>query len=175
MCPSSEYLAQPLFQAFSQLSLQTDLTRDMLSRVELTRENIDEGILTVGRYAFDYGFVRPSFRKFDILYLASPTACLNAACINGCAAILHASYMSSTSKRCAIFSTYDLVNVHQRSNEDIWQSIHATYFWLKDIWIIPIHRPDPGHWVLCIAYVQSRKLLLFDSLGKIGGWRQMVW
>ena len=44
--------------------------------------------------------------------------------------------------------------------------------WHKDIWIIPIHCLDPevGHWVLCIAHVQTQKLLLFDSLAERDGW-----
>lgn len=148
----------------------------MLFRVELTRESVGEGRLTVGRYELDHDFVCPSFKKLDISYLASAIACLNCICINGCAAILHALYTSLTSRQCAIFSTYDLVNIRDRSKEDIWQSISPTQFWLKDIWIIPIYRQDPeiGHWVLCIVYVQSRELLLFDSLGEMGGWASDV-
>ena len=31
-----------------------------------------------------------------------------------------------------------------------------------------------GHWVLCIVYVQSQELLLFDSLREMGGWASDV-
>ncbi|KAI9457405.1 hypothetical protein HD554DRAFT_2030065 [Boletus coccyginus] len=43
-------------------------------------------------------------------------------------------------------------------------------FWTKNIWIIPIHQPSPGHWLLCLAYITHCELCLFDSFAEWKPW-----
>ena len=47
-------------------------------------------------------------------------------------------------------------------------------FWMKDTWIIPIHRPLSAYWILCIACLCRRELRLFDSLGEQRPWRSDI-
>jgi hypothetical protein len=122
------------------------------------------------------GFPSLVFQPQDINRLASPTSCLNDICLNGCAALLYSSFGGVHAERCAIMSTHDLVRIHHGALDiDIWRNIHRTLYWQKDIWIIPIHRPErgsaEGHWVLCVAFFRTRQFLLFDSLAGQDGWQ----
>ncbi|KIJ20748.1 hypothetical protein PAXINDRAFT_39745, partial [Paxillus involutus ATCC 200175] len=76
----------------------------------------------------------------------------------------------------AVFSTHNLTRIqYNASNEVLWKAMRCICFWKKQIWIILIHRPSPiGHWVLCIARLSWKELLLFDSLGEQKPWRADV-
>jgi Ulp1 family protease len=117
-----------------------------------------------------------NFNERDIDILNSPSARLNDVCLNGGAAILQDSLSTTfpnTSNRCALFSTFDLVRIrYKASDDDIWRNIRRSSYWLKTIWILPIHRPE--HWVLCIISVNSRELFLFDSFAAQHPWRREV-
>lgn len=116
------------------------------------------------------------FRPVDISILATSTSCINDICINGCARLLHwalGQVTPNTTARCAIMSTYDLPCLRQGADdEQLWLSVQETSYWERDTWIIPIHRRfgDGGHWVLCVLYSKTRKMLLFDSLASQTGW-----
>jgi hypothetical protein len=58
----------------------------------------------------------------------------------------------------------------QATDDVLWRNIKNTTFWDKEVWIFPVHRSSPGHWVLCTAYIRERRLLLFDSLGGRRDW-----
>ena len=72
----------------------------------------------------------------------------------------------------AVFLTHDLPRIRYNvSDESLWRGTRHTRFWIKDMWILPVHRPSPvGHWVLCIAFLHCRELCLFDSLAEEKGW-----
>ncbi|KAH7918047.1 hypothetical protein BV22DRAFT_974300, partial [Leucogyrophana mollusca] len=74
---------------------------------------------------------------------------------------------------CAVLSTHDLVRVrYNASDAELWRQMHRTQYWLKETWIIPIHRPSSvGHWVLCVANCSMRQLHLFDSYAERKMWR----
>jgi Ulp1 protease family, C-terminal catalytic domain len=116
------------------------------------------------------------FAEKDIDIFDSPSARLNDICLNGGAAILQDAFSSTfpnSSNRCALLSTFDLVRIrYKASDDDIWRNIRRSSYWLKTVWILPIHRPE--HWVLCIILVESRELLLFDSFAAHHPWRREV-
>jgi hypothetical protein len=119
------------------------------------------------------------FEQADTSLLASPTAWLNDVCINGGALLLQGHLSSSTSlyaqhsQQCAVLSSFDLLRIrYNRSDDDIWNHTRGSRYWEKNIWILPIHRPD--HWVLCVASVSTRNLLLFDSLGTKQTWQRDI-
>lgn len=110
--------------------------------------------------------------------LASPTSQINDIVIDGSASIMKSMFDAvthGTSSRCALLLTSNIPDLREGlSDEHIWRTVAETEYWKsdKDIWILPIHRQysQSGHWVLCVAYTRSRKLLLFDSLGNSEGW-----
>lgn len=121
------------------------------------------------------------FDTRDIAILNNSTSRLNDVCINGGAALLQ-EYFSlpahpacSHAQRCALLSTHDLVRVRYKADDaDLWRNTYRSSFWLKDIWIIPIHRHSEAHWVLGVACLQTQELFLFDSLSGRRAWRQDV-
>ena len=117
------------------------------------------------------------FEQREFRILETPTALLNDVCINGGAALLqhlfsapsHPSAMHS--QRCALLSTFTLVKIrHQASSDDLWRCVRHSYYWQKDVWILPIHRPQQRHWVLCCLSFNTRELFLFDSLASRKAW-----
>ncbi|KII84489.1 hypothetical protein PLICRDRAFT_117716 [Plicaturopsis crispa FD-325 SS-3] len=106
------------------------------------------------------------FETNDLQILASATARLNDNCMNGSARLLQSLSSAPNVSRCAIFSTFELVRIRDKASDDIlWRNTRRLSYWLKDIWIVPIHRTTPvGHWVLCTVYPRQRELFLFDSL-----------
>jgi len=122
------------------------------------------------------GFAQLVFDAHDLEILQSSTACLNDTCINGCIPLLFSSIQSVHAHRFAVLSTHDLIRIRYNADDHgLWRAMKHTLFWSKDIWVIPIHRPDPvGHWVLCIAQLAHCELLLFDSFGERQGWRANV-
>jgi Ulp1 protease family, C-terminal catalytic domain len=122
------------------------------------------------------------FDPSDLNRFRSPSACLNDVCINGGATLLQNILSSSThpssehSRRCAILSTFDLPRIrYNYSDNDLWRNIHRTAYWLKDVWVIPIHRSHPAeHWVLCTASLKTHELFLFDSFGIASQWKHDI-
>lgn len=117
------------------------------------------------------GFPRQVFDPKDIACLSSPTAPLNDACINGCAALLY-SQLKIPTVDCAMLSTYDLLRIRCNAPDElIWRNTSWTCYWEKDVWILPIHRPSHvGHWVICIIHFRTKELHLFDSLADEQAW-----
>ncbi|KAF8120229.1 hypothetical protein EV363DRAFT_1191626 [Boletus edulis] len=121
------------------------------------------------------GFPSLSFDSLDISRLASPTACINDVCINGCIPLLFSALSIPMTHDFAVFSTHHLTHIRYRASDHVlWKSTAYTKFWTKSTWIIPIHRPLSAHWVLCIARVSRRELQLFDSLGEPKPWRSDI-
>ena len=105
------------------------------------------------------GFQSFLFESQDISMLTSPTACVNNICINRCIPLLFSALNISTNNNFVVFSTHHLTHIHYHTST-------YTNFWMKDIWIIPIHWPMAAHWVLCIAHLSWQELQLFNSLGE---------
>lgn len=113
------------------------------------------------------------FEPRDISFLASPTAFLNDVCINGCAVLLQ---MDMPNSDVAIFSTFDLPRIRYHATDDmLWRNTRWTCYWEKDVWVLPIHRPaHVGHWVVCVIYLSTKELRLFDSLAERKPWKHDV-
>jgi len=129
---------------------------------------------TVMRPSVD-GFPQQTFLPSDTNILVSPQARLNDACINGCAAFLYSAFLPAAAS-CAVLSTHDLSRIRYNADDDtLWRNVSWTCFWEKPIWVLPVHRSFPvGHWVLCMIYFPSRRLLLFDSLAEQQPWRKDI-
>ena len=136
--------------------------------------HVPANMTTIIRPSVD-GFPRQTFLPSDTSILASPQACLNNACINGCAALLYSAFLPAVAS-CAVLSTHDLPCICYNGNDEtLWRNVSWTRFWEKPIWVLPIHCSLPmGHWVLCAIYFPSRQLLLFDSLAEQQPWRKDV-
>ncbi|PPQ73357.1 hypothetical protein CVT26_015449 [Gymnopilus dilepis] len=119
---------------------------------------------------------RSYFAVEDLERLRQIGVMLNDTCLNGCADVLKQLLdadlvLGPNSKRCALFSTYDLVRARYNAQDQvIWRSMSGSEYWLKDVWILPIHRPRSLHWVLCVAYPRFRTVLLYDSLADQRTW-----
>jgi hypothetical protein len=122
------------------------------------------------------------FDEEDILRFETSQSLLNDVCINSTAALLQhiwsrpGEYHEVDSRRCAIFSTFDLHMARYNCPlSDIWRRTCHLEFWRKDIWLLPIHRPRPaGHWVLAIILVSSGKIFLYDSLAELAPWKHEI-
>ncbi|KIM56688.1 hypothetical protein SCLCIDRAFT_29357 [Scleroderma citrinum Foug A] len=136
--------------------------------------HVPANMMTVIQPSVD-GFPRQTFLPSDTSILASPQACLNDACINGCAALLYSVFLPAAAS-CAVLLTHDLPRIrYNTDDETLWRNVSWTRFCEKPIWVLPIHRSSPvGHWVLCAIYFPSRRLLLFDSLAEQQPWRKDV-
>ncbi|PPR07291.1 hypothetical protein CVT24_007353 [Panaeolus cyanescens] len=120
---------------------------------------------------------RAVFEKRELEILSSKTAMLNDGCLNGCASLLqelqatsisitHTAPSTHLQTTCAVFSTFDLVDIKSEADDfKLWRNVKRTEYWAKDTWILPIHRPEEMHWVLCIAYPATKQMHLFDSMG----------
>ncbi|KAG6849270.1 hypothetical protein H0H93_009877 [Arthromyces matolae] len=136
-------------------------------------------------------FVPPNLRRYlsfkgtrilfdasDVAIMKSPTRMLNDTCINGLASLLQyqlsdPSHINSRiAAQGAIFSTFDLPLLQTPvADIDLWRRVHKTEYWAKRYWILPIHRPAPAlHWVVCCILLESRRILLFDSLATKEAW-----
>lgn len=131
---------------------------------------------------FYYRGRRTVFNAREIDIMGTPGSRLNDGCINGIAAYLHEIFSRPTnvasahSRRCALFSTFDLVSSRCSLTDDvIWRSTRLSEYWSKDIWILPIHRTWPvGHWVMCTILPHSRQLFLFDSFAERLPWKREI-
>jgi hypothetical protein len=122
------------------------------------------------------GCPRQILEPKDIALLASPTACLNDVCINGCAVLLFSEMRSLFTGRGAMLSSHDLPRIRYNASDDIlWRNVSWTSYWEKDVWILPIHRPSNiGHWVLCVIRFSSKELQLFDSFAERKPWKRDI-
>ncbi|EFI28012.1 hypothetical protein CC1G_14504 [Coprinopsis cinerea okayama7 len=109
--------------------------------------------------------------------MASPGAMLDEVCINSGAALLQHLFSdpqyptAAYSDHCALFSSFDLLAVRsQCSLLYTWDQTKHTEFWRKPLWILPINRRHPDHWVVCAIYPAHRRILLFDSLATKQPW-----
>lgn len=102
--------------------------------------------------------------------LSTADACLNDDCLNGCAALLLNIFPHSS---CAIFSTLLVKNIQDsRAPEGaIWRLSRQTQYWSKKMWILPIHRPNTQHWVVCSINPELGSIHLFDSFGEKKPWQ----
>ncbi|KAF9455606.1 hypothetical protein BDZ94DRAFT_1179675, partial [Collybia nuda] len=83
--------------------------------------------------------------------------------------------VSYYSSRCALFSTFDLLMVrYNAGNDEIWRWTRKLEYWSKDIWILPIHRHNPKHWVMCTIHLPLHELHLFDSFAARAPWKHKV-
>ncbi|KAG2070526.1 cysteine proteinase [Suillus decipiens] len=156
------------------LEVSKDLSIDDFCVLSKERLVIVPGVVTTRIRPRRDGFPRQVFDPKDIACLSSPTACLNDVCINGCAALLYSELKLATVD-CAILSTYDLPRIRcNAADERIWRNISWTFYWEKNVWIVPIHRPSDSHWVVCIIYFQTKELHLFDSLADQEPWENDV-
>ncbi|KAJ7575197.1 hypothetical protein C8J56DRAFT_1120069 [Mycena floridula] len=97
------------------------------------------------------------FGREDLEILVTPDRWLNSGCINGLAALLQ---LHIRSRSHCILSSWVLTCT---ADVRLWNLMWHQCYWEKDIWIIPIHRIQQQHWVLCVVLPQSHSLYLFDS------------
>jgi hypothetical protein len=119
------------------------------------------------------------FEAPDVDRIRSPTGRLNNWALNGLAASLLSIYGHPTSpfaavaNCCAVLNTFDLHRVHFRAADTtLWQHLSPTKYWEKQLWLLPIHRPDDEHWVFVAVAVHQQQLFFFDSLAQRQGWRR---
>ena len=121
------------------------------------------------------GFPQQIFSLDNIALFSNAVGCLNDTCINGCVALLYSTFLPAVVHMCAILSTHDLLHVRYNATDEIlWSNTSWSWYWEKEIWIIPMHWPCIGHWVLCTADFSSRWLLLFNSLAECHPWKKDV-
>ena len=132
------------------------------------------------RKRYDGKLTRVLFGSRELEIMRSLDARLNDDCINGIAHLFQYIFSLSTdatsaaTHRCALFSTHDLLMVrYNASDEELWRRTHASQFWLKDVWIIPIHRRYPvEHWVLAYVRPYMRQIFYFDSFAETAPWKR---
>ncbi|KAI1788529.1 hypothetical protein LXA43DRAFT_894498 [Ganoderma leucocontextum] len=75
----------------------------------------------------------------------------------------------------ALFPSW-AVSTHRAGDDDgLWRVCrYAPEFWLKDIWLLPIHRESQSHWTLVIVYWRKRRIAYFDSFGGIASFEDDV-
>lgn len=119
------------------------------------------------------GFGNITFEPKDIDQLRTADARLNDTCINGCAALLHATHFAADSPF-AILSTHDLLRIrYKAADDDLWRNMYRSNYWEKPIWILPIHRPSSwGHWVMSSIHFDTHRIMLFDSLAERHPWQK---
>jgi Ulp1 family protease len=121
------------------------------------------------REFLDRNGCKRTFEAKELAILKSPTAWLNDSCVNDGAALLQYILQPAHSQLCAIMSTYVFPMVQKnRSDDDIWRNTYQMCYWRKQVWAVPIHRPN--HWVLCLVYPWMHQILFFDSLAARTPW-----
>ncbi|KNZ79946.1 hypothetical protein J132_08423 [Termitomyces sp. J132] len=121
------------------------------------------------------------FGPRELTIMQSPTAWLNDVCINGIATFLMYKFSQATqitsqySRKCALFSTFDLLMMHYNvSDTELWRRTQSTEYWNRNIWILPIHRPQSKHWVMCTILPLKGEIHLFDSFADQLPWSDEV-
>lgn len=145
------------------------LRNDELVTVPASRDFRPRKLEPLPRRRFLVTFEKDTFTQF-----LSPTALLNDNSLNGAALLLQTHLLHrnvDAANRVAILSTHDLVRARYAvSDEDLWRNTKRTEYWTRDVWILPIHRPEAHHWVLCVVYLQEKQLHLFDSFADQRPW-----
>lgn len=97
---------------------------------------------------------------------------LNDECINGGALLLQSHFVHEFgSSDVAILSTHDLVRArYGATDNDLWRGAKRSEYWTKATWVLPIHRKDAHHWVLCVIHPARKQLHLIDSFAERRGW-----
>lgn len=115
---------------------------------------------------------RVSYAVEDIARFVSPTAMLDDDCINGAALLLQSHFINEYgSSDIAILNTHDLVRVRYGATDDsLWRHARRSEYWKKGTWVLPVHRKDALHWVLCVIHPARKQLHLIDSLAERRGW-----
>lgn len=128
---------------------------------------------------YDGRRIREIFGSKELDIMASTKSHLNDDCINGISKLLQHIFSDPTnphsmsSAQCAVFSTHDLLMVRYSATDDeIWRRTHGTQFWHKDVWILPIHRRSPEHWVLAVICPFTHQIFCFDSFSEIRPWKR---
>ncbi|KAJ7572543.1 hypothetical protein C8J56DRAFT_1008826 [Mycena floridula] len=109
----------------------------------------------------------------DIDILRTPDTWLNSGCIDTLGAWIQilVAKSSPTAQHCAIFSTLVFPKATGGCDLVLWSLIRDLEYWSRDIWIIPIHRPNEHHWVLAVAIRSQMRLYLYDSFaGDLASW-----
>lgn len=108
--------------------------------------------------------------------LSRPTSRLNDDCINTCGKLLYSLFPSQHANNCAILSTYVLADHRNPIYDDnrTWRNSKSTEYWTKGVWIIPIHRLEQQHWVLCVINRISKHIDFFDSFAQRSEWMKDV-
>lgn len=115
------------------------------------------------------GLDRICLESGDLRRLQDPCQLLNDTCINGASTILHYNLLTSwetksTASKCAVFSSYVMKYAEEGgSDDDIWRNTKGNLYWQRKVWLIPIHRPNSRHWVLCTIYPYEASIFFFDS------------
>lgn len=110
--------------------------------------------------------------------LSRPNSWLSDTCINELTSLLHhhlarqSDHMDNAG-RCAVFNSY-MLNLAQTGPDRLWSQSRRLEYWLKDIWLIPVHRPTAQHWVLAVALPSQCRVLLFDSFADQEAWQMDV-
>ena len=99
----------------------------------------------------------------DSIQRLDPYQKLSDETIIGCSILLSSIFPLSS---VAIFRPHLYTNfVDNRANPAIWKAAHQTSFWLRDIWIFPIHLIKQEHWMIASIDVKEGRIDLFDSMG----------
>lgn len=131
------------------------------------------------RIRYDGRRIQESFGPKELDIMATTNSRLNDDCLNGISHLLQHIFSDPTnprsvsSTRCAVFSTHDLLMARYSATDDeIWRRTHGTQFWDKDVWILPIHRRSPEHWVLVVICPSIRQIFCFDSFAEMHPWKR---
>ncbi|KAI0701749.1 hypothetical protein C8Q76DRAFT_633393 [Earliella scabrosa] len=112
------------------------------------------------------------FSPLDIDRLR-PERWLNDDCVNGCAQLLVLHFgASNAGGNIAILHSFTMAQHRNGTSTDqaVWNSSRTARYWEKDIWIIPVHKPDIQHWELAIVYLKECRIAYFDSLAHRTSW-----
>ncbi|KAJ6606334.1 hypothetical protein DFH09DRAFT_896986 [Mycena vulgaris] len=157
---------------------ENDTTAIDLNRLNFTLLTPIESRSTTRVVVPQDGRPRCEIEASDWARIQSPTGRLNGHLLNGLAASLlnilsHPTSMyTESASKCAVLSTYDLPRVrYHASDAELWRHVSPSRYWEKDLWLIPIHRPNEEHWVLVVASIRQQQLWFFDSFSQRRGWR----
>ncbi|OSD03347.1 hypothetical protein PYCCODRAFT_1477197 [Trametes coccinea BRFM310] len=118
------------------------------------------------------------FPPKELRRLGRRTAWLSDDCINGGAqALLRCYGHSSTLGGIPALLSSRVFTLHRDDIDDdrLWRDCCRTQYWMKGIWILPIHRVQPcAHWTLAVVYWREGRIAYFDSLADKDVWEHDV-
>lgn len=75
----------------------------------------------------------------------------------------------------AILPTYSMVWIKRGVDDDILlRNLKHTHYQESSTWVLPIHREESHHWVVCTIQFPSNELFLYDSLASRAHWEADV-